>query len=520
MRIKSAEFVNAISATFEPLTTSTQADIQATTSAVSSSPLKLQQAVSSLSATFEQLGIWANSKISVPRNIVTAEQGDFLLFAAFLETLYIDDGIRPSEQIVVDFLKPFTDDATLADAQAKLLSKPFTEYSYFFDTHEKTFGKEASEVLSTTDSYVSSFAKTLAHEVSITDYGEMTLALTKPHTDDANVADVHSLLSGLNKFDPVALTDAVVTGTIKRLQDTLGVVDAPELTVSKPRTDSASVADSDPLFAVGKGLSETMTPQELVNKSFGTGFSDGGIVADLPSLGPHKPFSEQPISVTDVATTSAGKGVFEVTAIVDEEVLAVAKAFLDTGDVSDAIDTLALGKALSEDSTVSDEVFAKAVAKHFAETAFFTDDVDGEATVVDEQAMQFGKSRTDVASFTDEILVQIGFIRAFAHTATVTDLHNIGVAKGFIDGVTPSDSINMVTGKQFYDIPVAQETMKRSFVKTVSVDSALLGDAISVSPHKVLLSSASSTDTGFLRSQGYSDFTYFEEDFVGASTTF
>jgi hypothetical protein len=169
---------------------------------------------------------------------------------------------------------------------------------------------------------------------------------------------------------------------------------------------------------------------------------------------------------------------------------------------------------------VSDEVFAKAVAKHFAETAFFTDDVDGEATVVDEQAMQFGKSRTDVASFTDEILVQIGFIRAFAHTATVTDLHNIGVAKGFIDGVTPSDSINMVTGKQFYDIPVAQETMKRSFVKTVSVDSALLGDAISVSPHKVLLSSASSTDTGFLRSQGYSDFTYFEEDFVGASTTF
>jgi hypothetical protein len=169
---------------------------------------------------------------------------------------------------------------------------------------------------------------------------------------------------------------------------------------------------------------------------------------------------------------------------------------------------------------VSDEVFAKEVAKHFTETANFTDDVDGEATLVDEQAMQFGKQRTDVAALTDEILLTIGFIREFTDTATISDSPSLGTSKLFSDTFEVSDSTNMVTGKQFYDIPVILETMKRSFGKTVTVDSALLGDAISVSPHKVLLSSASSTDTGFLRSQGYSDFTYFEEDFVGASTTF
>ena len=520
MRVKSAEFVNAISATFEPLTTSTQADTQATTGAVSHSPLKIQQTISSLSAKFEQLGIWANSTISVDRNVVTAEQGDFLLFAAFLENLYVDDGVRPSEQIAFDFVKPFIDDTVVAENVAKELARPLNDYGYFLDNHRKDFGKAASEVLALTDNYVSSVAKALAHEVKISDFDALHFNLSKAQSDSAGATDFNTLLVGLNKFDPVELTDAVVAGTIKRLQETIDLTDAPELHLSKPRTDSASAADSDPLFAVGKGLSETVEPEELVQKSFGTGFADTGAASDLPSLGPHKPFSEQPIVATDVATTSAGKGVYEVPTVVDEEVLDFAKALLDNGYVDEAIDTLAVGKALSDDSTASDEVFARTVAKHLADTAYFTDDVDGEATVVDEQAMQFGKIRTDVASFADEIIVQIGFIRDFAHAANLTDLPSLGVGKLFTDGAIPSDSINMVTGKQIYDIPVVSDNLTKSVARAISPDSALLGDAAKVSTGKALLSSASSTDAGFLRSQSYSDFTYFAEDFVGASTTF
>ena len=77
----------------------------------------------------------------------------------------------------------------------------------------------------------------------------------------------------------------------------------------------------------------------------------------------------------------------------------------------------------------------------------------------------------------------------------------------------------MVTGKQLYDIPVATETLAKSLVRQLT-DSALFGDATVVSPNKVVLDLTSSTDAGTLRSQGYSDFTYFKEDFVGASTTF
>ena len=78
----------------------------------------------------------------------------------------------------------------------------------------------------------------------------------------------------------------------------------------------------------------------------------------------------------------------------------------------------------------------------------------------------------------------------------------------------------MLTGKQIYDIPVASENLAKAFSKAPFLDSALLGDATAVAAGKVLLDSASTTDAGSLRSQGYSDFTFFAEDFVGASTTF
>ena len=146
------------------------------------------------------------------------------------------------------------------------------------------------------------------------------------------------------------------------------------------------------------------------------------------------------------------------------------------------INTLGLGKSLSD-------------------TVGFTDDVDGAASILDDQEMQFHKARTHVASVSEVFERQVDYIRAFTNSSNT------------------SDSTNMVTGKHIYDIPVASETLAKSLARLRS-DSALLGDATVVSPGKVVLDLTSSTDTGSLRSQGYSDFTYFAEDFVGASTTF
>ena len=77
----------------------------------------------------------------------------------------------------------------------------------------------------------------------------------------------------------------------------------------------------------------------------------------------------------------------------------------------------------------------------------------------------------------------------------------------------------MLTSKHIYDIPVASELLSKTFSRPRS-DSALIGDANTVALDKLLQDVAPIADAGSLRSQGYSDFTYFEEDFVGASRTF
>ena len=92
-------------------------------------------------------------------------------------------------------------------------------------------------------------------------------------------------------------------------------------------------------------------------------------------------------------------------------------------------------------------------------------DVDGEASVLDDQEMQFIKNTTNIATITEVIALATTFNRAFADSFGVTD----GDVLDF--GKRPSNTASM-------------------------------------------------TDAGSLRNQGYADFTYFQEDYVGASRTF
>lgn len=75
--------------------------------------------VNALSAKFEQLNVLTQTSVNINQNVVKAELGNFLLFASFLDTFYIDDGTRPSDQIVFDFLKPLLDDADITDIASK-----------------------------------------------------------------------------------------------------------------------------------------------------------------------------------------------------------------------------------------------------------------------------------------------------------------------------------------------------------------------------------------------------------------
>ena len=148
-----------------------------------------------------------------------------------------------------------------------------------------------------------------------------------------------------------------------------------------------------------------------------------------------------------------------------------------------------------------------------------TDDVDGAASILDDQEMQFVKQHTDVVGFSD--LIQFGFFysRQLNDTGVSLDSVAFSAAKALADGHTVSDVINVLTGKHFSDTFSASETLAKA-VSATRIDSAFLGDAHAAASAKVLSDTPLLADAGSLRSQGYCDFAYFAEDYVGASRTF
>jgi len=205
---------------------------------------------------------------------------------------------------------------------------------------------------------------------------------------------------------------------------------------------------------------------------------------------------------------------------------------------------------------VADSIFrAVEYVRNLHDIANVTDDVDGEASILDDQEIQFVKQRTDAAFVSDVLVATFVVIRDFTNAAALSDVITTAFTKNTLDTSlafdaaqlltgkhaydilvtadsasqafakhtldTPLafDAVNMLTGKQVYDIPVTTESASKAFMRG-RADTTLVGDANFVRPGKGLLETASTTDAGSLRSQGYADFTYFAEDYVGASRTF
>lgn len=723
MKLKSAEFVNALSATFETLNVATQADVVSQTSEFTQDSLSADQAtISALSATFEQLSVLTRATFTADRTVFDVDQGHFVLFAAFFDTFYIEDGTRPSDQFILDFFKPLVDDAAVADVAARAVTKVLNDAGYFTDIQRVAFVKRTVESIGVSDPYYFEFAKALNEIVadvtdvaslnpnkvandttSTTDSTLFDLGLNKTDTpvvldepafnvgkpllDDGLVLEAHTLAFAKVLADQVASTEdhvviftkkaadevvasidllqknfgtsfadastlaeahAIATGkSIAELVASVGdqtflfakkvqsddvsfdeavtvdtglgksetpiVLDEPALSVGKPLSDAYSVAELHALAvaksfaddAAGaedltllytkKAAEEVIASVDLIQKTFGTSFSEITSLEDAHAVATSKPFVELLAGIADQTSLAVSKPLTETVGSTDADVIAFAKALAEHGYVSEAIDTLTFGKTLTEAPAASDVINTLGIAKLLTDSVYFTDDVDGNASILDDQEMQFRKNVSHVAAVTDVFTKSIGFTRAFTDASSADDAHQFGFAKALQDALGAIDSINKVTGKQIYDIPVASETLAKALTKALSTDSALLGDAISlqmgynrafadtsaasdsdqlsvgkglsdssgvseskyvvtakqlydapsatenlaksftkapfldsaligdaaiVSPGKGLLSSTSSTDAGSLRSQGYSDFSYFAEDFVGASTTF
>tara|TARA_R100000278_G_scaffold105048_2_gene81450 strand:- start:1172 stop:2014 length:843 start_codon:yes stop_codon:yes gene_type:complete len=233
--------------------------------------------------------------------------------------------------------------------------------------------------------------------------------------------------NAVNAADGVGGADGALLHFFKTLTDSTALAEDAVLAFNKGLSETINITDPH-VVSYGKPLGDAAAVAELISKSFPKSFADSFSVAeDAAILGLSKPFSETP-GVTDVLRPSANKG-------------------------------------LSETPSFVDAITARALTKALANSVDATDDVDGEASILDDQEMQFVKNTTNVATVSEVIAIATTFNRAFGDSFGVTD----GDVLNF--GKRPSNTASM-------------------------------------------------TDAGSLRSQGYCDFTYFQEDYVGASRTF
>ena len=249
--------------------------------------------------------------------------------------------------------------------------------------------------------------------------------------------------------------------------------------------------------------------------------ADEASATDDQTLDVTKNLSEAP-SLVDNDVITLLKRASDSGALTDDDVLTIVKGLTETPAVAEA-HIFALTKSLSDSSSFIDtpsirptKAFTEAPSANDDDTLDFTK-VAGDDTAQDycdqsyflEDYIQ--GDRIDLGFFTDDNVVSI---TKFLNDQTfVTD---------DLDGeATAEDDQEIAFVKTRTDIGVASDTFNRTvvYLRDFTENGSASESAVKLTT-KVRADSAAFTDSGDLRSQGYCDFTYFAEDYVGASRTF
>ena len=483
--------------------------------------LKSAQLINQTRATFTQLSS-GMAVSTLNRILVDAQEGNFIYFAKYFDTFYVKDGARPSDEMVFELFRYLADDSDVADLYIAEFNKIVGEVVGISDTQEftKDFNRPVADAPGVAELYASTFSKPRADGFSAADdaaklHPNKVVFETTYFSDDIDTFDF-----GKFEQDGVPLTDLYrVTYAKPTVADVFSVSDTDRRNVDKPLFEEVFSPDDYVVLFTKKAPDDPLVLSEQLIKDLARGLGDAFGVTEVHALEPGKVVSDQVAGIGDYVFLLTKKAPDSPVAVGDLGArLGSGKATTDATAVADTLNTIGLQKPQA-DSAAAVDVNTTATTKQLTDDVSFTDDVDGEASILDDQEMQFVKQRTDTAFIGDSIYIQRVYIRAFFDTAAAADTALFSVGKTLSDGSSTSDSTNVVTGKQIYDIPVAAETLAFAF-NSPRADSALLGDVNEVAFNKTLLELTSTADAGSLRSQGYADFTYFGEDFVGVSRTF
>ena len=212
------------------------------------------------------------------------------------------------------------------------------------------------------------------------------------------------------------------------------------------------------------------------------------------------------------------------------------RAVADAGDIADAL-TTAFGKPVSDSTVISDnsnaevgknnaesvpatDIYASFYSKVIQSNVSVTDDVDGAASILDDQEMLFFKAITQPATVSEVFFRLVAYVRAFNDSAVIADAVATAFSTSRADAAAVSQQYSFDISRGIADTSGIAEQIAKAFSPAPFSDAFSIADTSFNTPGLAKSESTLFSDTGSLRSQGYCDFTYFAEDYVGASRTF
>ena len=312
------------------------------------------------------------------------------------------------------------------------------------------------------------------------------------------------------------LTEIDIEGSVY-VKDGVGAADGALLHFFKTLTENPVLAD-DAVTAFYKVLNENPSVSETQVFDFYKSLANAATATDVYASSFAKPVSEAP-TITDVNILGIGKPLANAAAIVDTDFKAIAKFFTENPAMADT-NILSFFKNLSENPNFTDTINTLALTKALTDAVNATDDLDAAASILDDQEMQFVKNTTNTAAITDAFARVVAFTRSFSETPAITDVNILGVGKTVSENPAFSDTNYVNFGKLLSEQPNFTDVLALQVTLSPFTEAPGVTDSADVVPNKVFTELPSLTDAGSLRSQGYCDFTFFAEDFVGASRNF
>mgnify|MGYP000005051605 CR=1 FL=1 len=322
--------------------------------------------------------------------------------------------------------------------------------------------------------------------------------------DQFFATDLQQTAFGKGLSDIAGLTEDVDVDFGKTLQDAYSIDEAHVIDFAKSLSDGGSAQD-DPSLAVGKLLTDAFAASESLDRivSYSRDFDDsaGATDAEFRSIGKNLPTG------TYFSDYTTGEYFAQQYSGVPSELIGVSES-LDPG----------LGKFLA-DAFSADESLAVSYGLNLADPVFATDDLDGEASAEDDQEMQFFKSLSEAPAVTSLFERAVDYSRSFSNASSMTDDDVLVIGKNINEFIGLPETVEKDFDKSPSENPIVVDLAALALSRSLS-DSGSIDETSVKLVGKNLGDAASVGDSGSFRGQGYSDFTYFADDYVGFAGTF